>query len=279
MNRFNYLEKSIEIANGQNYLSDLFMWENSPYYVDSEEILNTEDELKGIFQNAIGIIDLDDFADNICKLSKNKFSIPCDNMNSSLRYISSLKKSERFVKIEKNRTLFRSIKEHLVDKENDFVHLNLAPKSSSRRFGQSAKKYIKTIKDDVFTFEYSDSNEMGVHIDTSSDKKIKQRAKSVLNTDLKKGRDFFVKFVNSKTSYAIGEIKYTLEPGGDQDNAIEDGLSILDGTDCFNILCFDGGYNDTRIKKFKKSLEEKPHSFIISIYLLRDLLLDIYNEN
>lgn len=97
------------------------------------------------------------------------------------------------------------------------------PKSPSRQFGHSFKKWLRTInypflQEDGFE-EYS-----GITFLEGSDKKLKKFAIEELGIrNLKKGVDFILKI---KNKFILGEAKFLTDYGGTQNNQFRDAISV-----------------------------------------------------
>lgn len=204
-----WVKKSIILASSQGYLDELFII----YPVETEnkrEIpIKIKYKIKKAFQNKNQI----NLIKELLKLPK----FPIDDP-----YIASLRKYPDL--LQKNPKTIKRISDKLFSIGlNNVLELVSKPKSPSRKFGYSFKKWLKTIG-----YPFLEENEFikynRIAFLNGGDKKLKEFASSQLKIkNLKKGIDFVLKI---KDKFILGESKFLTDYGGTQNNQFRDALSI-----------------------------------------------------
>ncbi len=271
MNNAQWLSESKCNANKQNYVGNLTLNEDSPYYIAPTGKGFTRSELELYYDELL--MNIENPAEFVREMANSKYSFPDDYISSQIRY---LLKSPEMIPNEPN--LCAKIKTHL--NRSDFIRANLGIRKTSRQHGAVAKNFISRFIDNVRVFSYEQGNNTnGVHLNVvGDDGNIRVVIKDEAGIDTVKGRDFYAKIVKGdKVKHIIGECKVNYEPGSSQTLAIDDGLSISRFENCISVLCYDGfGYNDASMyRKFQTTISQNPNAYIVSITMLKNLLLDL----
>ena len=205
----NWVAKSIKLANSRAYLDKLF----KIYPFELEDIRDlpeaTKSEIKRIFKSRNKI----DLIEELLKLPR----FPIDDP-----YIASLRKHP-FLLRNNPRTIERISKKLFSMDVNNVLELAGKPKSPSRQFGHSFRKWLGGLKYPILDEEkfkkYNDVAFLG-----GVDRKLKNFASQELKIrNLKKGIDFILKV---KRKFILGEAKFLTDYGGTQNNQFRDAISI-----------------------------------------------------
>lgn len=204
-----WIQKSINLANSNGYLDKLF----NIYPIELGDIRDIPDNIKNEVQKAFRNKNKIDLIKELLRLPK----FPIDDP-----YIASLRRHPSL--LSKNPETIKRISEKLFSMGLDTV-LELAgkPKSPSRQFGHSFKRWLRTLN---YPFleerEFSEYEEV-VFLE-GSDKKLKKFATEELDIrNLKKGIDFVLKI---KNKFILGEAKFLTDYGGTQNNQFRDAISV-----------------------------------------------------
>lgn len=260
MNKDDWIQKSLEIVNKEEYLSKLI----SVYPINKNSFRNVSKELiediidsynKG---DPIGVV-------NHC-LSLEKF--PIDNPYiSMLRDRSIFNKNLEVVKTIGNILLGMGIRE--------LETLIRAPKSGSRQFGNSFKSWLKAqYKDGSFLGPYDFERYNGKELKflTGSDKALKDFIWDKFRLETEKGLDLVFKKNNK---IYIGEAKFITDSGGTQTNQLNIALDIAkkDGDEVGSIAIIDGvPWIDN---SYFKKIDQIPNRNVLTAILLPDYLSNL----
>ena len=221
-----WVQQSINLANSQGYLDKLF----SIYPIETGELRQISEETKETIKNAFKTMSKSLLVKALLTLPK----FPIDDP-----YISSLRKYPSL--LDKNPKTIERIGERLLSIDiKTLLKLVAQPKSPSRQFGNSFKKWLRTIGYPFLSEEKFKQNKDKIAFLEGSDKKLKQFAIRELKIkNLVKGIDFILRI---EDRYILGEAKFLTDYGGTQDNQFNSamklakikkdnvaGIAILDG--------------------------------------------------
>jgi len=204
-----WIKKSIDLANSFGYLDNLF----KIYPIEMGKVRNFSECIQEKIKIAFMAKNKIDLIKELLKLPKFPIDYP---------YISSLRKFPYL--LEKNPETTERISKKLFSLGIEgILELAVKPKSPSRQFGNSFKKWLKTI-----SYPFLEEGEFikyyGIAFLKGSDKNLKEFAIKELKIDnLKKGIDFILKI---KTKFILGEAKFLTDYGGTQNNQLRDALSV-----------------------------------------------------
>ena len=245
MNKINWIQKSLDIVNGDDYLKKLTeiypINTNSFRQIDNKQIENIEIYFNN--KDPIGLV----------KACLNLEKFPIDNPYISiLRYDSIFNKNLDVVKIIGNILLGM--------KFEDLKTLIKSPKSGSRQYGNSFKSWLKTKYQNDFlninNFENYNSNSLKFL--EGSDTILKKYIKEKFNIDTEKGLDLVFK-KNNKVYF--GEAKFITDSGGTQTNQLNVALDIAkkDNESVGTIAIIDGipWVNNSYLEKIKNEAVNK----------------------
>ncbi|MEM0135080.1 MAG: hypothetical protein QXU18_07640 [Thermoplasmatales archaeon] len=241
----NWVQRSIEFANGEGYLDNL----QSVYPIKSNGLRSISDETIRRIKDAYSRKSNRDLILESLKLDK----FPIDDP-----YVGVLRMNPKL--IDKNPETINRIGKMLQSFDLDvLISKARAPKTPSRQMGNSFKKWLRSLGYDFRdTIEFHSTREPDLFFLDGSDKTLKlyvnDKLKLNLN-DTKKGIDFVFR---KGDKFCIGEAKFITDYGGTQTNQLDVALEIaelnkkqlniysaavLDGVAWFN-----SGYKD-KIKK------------------------------
>lgn len=243
MDNFNkWIKKSINLANSRAYLDKLF----NIYPIEAGTRRNIPTSLKEKIKDAFKEKNKANLIKALLKLSR----FPIDDP-----YIASIRRHHHL--LNKNPRTIERIGERLLLMDiNNILDLSAQPKSPSRQFGQSFKKWLTAIRI-PFLEEKSFITCDKIAFLNGSDSKLKQFAiRNLKIKNLKRRPDFVLKI---KNKFIIGESKFLTDYGGTQNNQFDGaltmakikndkvmGVAILDG-----IIWFESNaYMHKTIKKF-----------------------------
>ncbi len=257
MNKINWIQKSLDIVNGDDYLKKLTeiypINTNSFRQIDNKQIENIEIYFNN--KDPIGLV----------KACLNLEKFPIDNPYISiLRYDSIFNKNLDVVKIIGNILLGM--------KFEDLKTLIKSPKSGSRQYGNSFKSWLKTKYQNDFlninNFENYNSNSLKFL--EGSDTILKKYIKEKFNIDTEKGLDLVFK-KNNKVYF--GEAKFITDSGGTQTNQLNVALDIAkkDNESVGTIAIIDGipWVNNSYLEKIK---DEAVNKNVLTVLLLPQYL-------
>lgn len=204
-----WIQKSINLANSKGYLDKLF----KIYPIELGNIRGVPDSIKIEVQKAFRTKNKIDLIKELLKLPK----FPIDDP-----YIASIRRHPAL--LSKNPETIKRISEKLFFMGIDTV-LELAgkPKSPSRQFGHSFKKWIRTLNYPILgEGEFKEYDDIAFL--EGSDKKLKKFAVEELGIrNLRKGIDFVLKV---KNKFILGKAKFLTDYGGTQNNQFNDAISV-----------------------------------------------------
>jgi len=204
-----WIQKSINLANSKGYLDKLF----KIYPIELGDIRGVPDSIKNEIQKAFRTKNKTVLIKELLKLPK----FPIDDP-----YIASLRRHPSL--LSKNPETIERISEKLFSMGVDTVFkLAGKPKSPSRQFGHSFKKWLRTL-DYPFLGENEFKEYDGIAFLDGSDKKLKKFAIEKLKVrNLRKGIDFILKI---KNKFVLGEAKFLTDYGGTQNNQFNDAINV-----------------------------------------------------
>ncbi|HIU55319.1 MAG TPA: restriction endonuclease [Candidatus Gallibacteroides avistercoris] len=254
-----WLHRSIEYANKQNYLDDLF--NVYPIIPSGKRKINPyiwkEVELAFKAKNNTALVS--------ALLKLELFPIK----DSFIAYLKHDKKA-----LNRNPELLKRICDQLYELSLDEIFVRCsAPKETNRQIGPMFKKWVNSgalgltpVPLNLFTYNTEDA------ILHASDKAMKAFAQTYLGYKRKKGLDFLAR-INGR--YIIGETKFLTETGGHQNAQFEDAITTLTlpGVQAIQIAILDGVlYIPSDSKMYKAITNEYQEHNIMSALLLKDFL-------
>lgn len=236
-----WVGKSIKLANSKGYLDNLF----AVYPIEIGTDREISREIKTKIGKALKDKNRMDLIMALLKLPR----FPVDDP-----YIASLRKHPHL--LEKNpQTIKRIGGKVLSMSASKLLKLAGKPKSPSRQFGHSFKKWLLKIKY-PFLEERKFKNYKGTAFLGGSDKQLKQFAVRELKIKrLSRRPDFILKI---KNKFILGEAKFLTDYGGTQNNQFDGALKIthLKSNNVMGVAVLDGivwfsnkSYMHKKIKK------------------------------
>jgi hypothetical protein len=205
----NWIQKSINLANSQGYLDNLF----KIYPIELGDTRSVPESIKKEVRKAFRAKNKIDLIKELLKLPK----FPIDDP-----YIASLRRHPSL--LQKNPETIERISNELFSMGIETI-LELAgkPKSPSRQLGHSFKKWLRGLGY-PFLEESKFEGYNGIAFLEGSDKKLKKFANEELRIrNLKKGIDFMLKV---KNKFVLGEAKFLTDYGGTQNNQFRDAINV-----------------------------------------------------
>ena len=241
-----FTRKSIEIANGCNYLDQLYdvypIGDKTERKIDKQLLEKVEYYYKT--KKSIELFK------TLLKLPK----FPIDD-----QYVGFFRKNSKA--IDSNPKQVQRICDELFKMDIDeLLKLCKQPKKSTRQLGESFKNYIKkeTLGYPVQTLDvFLSHNDDAILI--GSDNGLKKFAKEHLGYNRNKGLDFVARI---KGKYVIGEAKFISSEGGSQNTQFLDANTTLNEScnkDVISINIVDGViYIPSNCKNYKTITENNP---------------------
>lgn len=204
-----WVAESIKLANSKGYLDELFKVYPLGLGGIRDIPENTKKEIRRVFRSG-----------NQISLIKELLKLPRFPIDDP--YIASLRKHP-FLLQNNPRTIKRINKRLFSMGVNNVLELAGKPKSPSRQFGHSFKKWLDNLKYPILE-EQKFRKYNGVAFLSGGDRKLQSFAIQELNIkNLKKGIDFILKV---KRKFILGEAKFLTDYGGTQNNQFRDAISI-----------------------------------------------------
>lgn len=270
-----WTQKSIELANQQNYLDLLY----KVYPISANLRREMSDEIKDEIRSAVEMQDSEKLLRILISETNNKRIVfPIKDS-----YVAYLKHDNSA--IERNPGTVDRITSILYEMGyDDIISKATAPKETNRQIGPLFSDWIRrgsiggNLTDDEQAFLHSDGN---IVYGGSDDHKA-AFARKYLGYTRHKGLDFLAKF-NSK--YVLGEAKFLSDFGGSQNSDFEDAEATLraeltpTSNEIIKIAIIDGVIYVDRCKGQKMASrmrnEFSDNEVIISATLLRDFLYSL----
>jgi len=254
-----WIQKSIEIANGQGYLDRL----QAVYPVTRESSREIAPEVKELIRDAYDRKDSEALVLRLLKLEKFPIKDPC---------VAFLRRGQHFLAYNP-RTVERIAQYLYAIGYEKIINGIEEPKEFNRQIGTLFRKWLKTLSYPFLQKDEFANSEIGIAFLDGSDEELMRYANDILGCDLVKGPDLLAKV---GVHYVLGEAKFLTDYGGHQNAQFEDALRLLAGNagNVIRIAVLDGVvWIKGRAKMYRRVRElDKP---ILTALLLKDFLEEL----
>lgn len=254
-----FLSQSIELANSQNYLDELFR----VYPMSPDTIRQVDFKKWDIFEKNF-------IKDNQAEMIESLLDFELFPIKDS--YVAYLRRDKSA--ITRNPLTIARICRRLKEMGLDEIRKNLSqPKETNRQIGPLFKRWVNSgalgLKP-VLLNEFKHTKDNAIL--NASDSAMKLFANEFLGYENQKGLDFIAKFNNQ---FIIGEAKFLSDFGGHQNAQLNDAFTLLNANlpkNVVPIVILDGVCYIKNHSKIFDTLMQYQDKNIFSALLLRDFL-------